>query len=763
MRIALAAAIARWCKRIRPAWPAVVLLLCGALALGVAFQLRPPLVVLADDPGCVSLLDGFHDVETSAGRSYRWTRAQATVRLPEVGLPSPWELILDLSGRPDSQSPFSLLVDGQKVAEWDVAPGVGTYSIVLPGGSLAVARTVRLEFRTVAFASAKDPRELGVAVERIELRPLGRGFRGIPAVPFLLFLALSLLTYAGWWRWTGHRAVAFAGGAVVLGLAAAGIHSYWPMQRFRPMEWAVVVGAVALLGLVYGPEVRRDGSRLLVAMRTGRVRARPAASLPVSSGWAWGIRVVALLVLVLHLVAPWLPLERGPYENLWWGVRFFARAPAVGRWAGVLLAVAVCLGADRLAGAALVLSCRWRRVCRLNPFVGIGLLALVAVVFFWLLRTRCYYGDWEEIVEDISLGALWRERSPLDFWLRAWLGRALAARWPAWLSVGPPLSRCLVQPVPVTDSFGPLRPTLAALSCVAGGFFLAGLGALALALFRVRLERWIFVLLVAGQGTALLFAGYIEMYTLVTAAMVWYLLAGALALQRRAGVFWTVLLFGLAVATHLQALYLAPSLVWVVLAAGHQGAGGRMRSLLRALLAGLLVVAVLGAGFLLLGYDPGRLRWASRGLGGVDGVFFKHLWRAAPEAHEPYPILSWEHLRAVVNQQLLVAPLSLWVLVCGLAALGCRGWRKGGDPVLCFLLLVSLPALLFTWVYNPDLGARQDWDLLAPPAVLLTVAAAYLLLARLRPARVRLSSALAWIAVSVLHSGAWMWLNRLGL
>lgn len=752
-----------WNRQVRALWPALFLLVGGIVALVAAFQARPPVVVRVGAAESEPLLRNFHAPESIGGRAYRWTRAEASVRLPEVGLPAPWELVLYLSGQPARTTPLFLAVDGHALGRLDVAPNGGAYSLVLAGNSPPVARTIELELRTSPFFPPNDPRELGVAVERIELRTLGGGLRGIALGPFLLFLGLSLLVYGGLARLSGSRLVGLGAGAAVVGFACAGVHRYWPTQQVRPLPWAAVIGSVALLGLVYGPAVRRDLGGLFRAVAAGRVAPRQAGAVAVPRGWLWAMGAGAFLVLALHLAAPRLPVEQGPYENFSWGVHFFARFPVAWRWGAALATAAVCLGSGWLAGALLWLSFRARR-CRLrNAFLAIGLAAVLSVALFWFLRTRCFYGDWEEIVEDISLGALWRERSPLDFLLRAWLGRALAAQWPAWLRVAPPLSGCLVHPAAATDTSGALRGALGALSCFVGGLFVAGVSALAAALFPQRLERTLFVLLMVGQGTALLFAGYIEMYTMVTAALVVCLLFGVLALQRRVGFVWAVWAFALAVATHLQAAYLAPALLYVVWNAVPEGRSKRIRALLEAVVAGLLLLVLVAGIFLLLGYDPGRLRWASRGLGGVDGVFFKHLLRPAPEAHEPYPILSWEHLRAVLNQQLLAAPLSLYAVVATVAAFGRRLRALLADRIFVFLLVAALPALFFTWVYNPDLGARQDWDLLAPPFVLLTAAAAYLVLGRIRPARTRLSGAIVWLSASLLHSVSWLWLNRLGL
>ncbi|MGQ9667695.1 MAG: hypothetical protein ACUVWB_10310, partial [Anaerolineae bacterium] len=91
---------------------------------------------------------------------------------------------------------------------------------------------------------------------------------------------------------------------------------------------------------------------------------------------------------------------------------------------------------------------------------------------------------------------------------------------------------------------------------------------------------------------------------------------------------------------------------------------------------------------------------------------------------ERYTMFSWGHLLDWANEQLLVAPFSL-VLV--LTALATRAGRRAlRQPAGLFLAVSALNYLLFISVWNPDYGGRRDWDLFAPAALPLTLLAAYL-------------------------------------
>ena len=64
--------------------------------------------------------------------------------------------------------------------------------------------------------------------------------------------------------------------------------------------------------------------------------------------------------------------------------------------------------------------------------------------------------------------------------------------------------------------------------------------------------------------------------------------------------------------------------------------------------------------------------------------------------------------------------------------------------------------------WNPDLGPRNDWDLLALSALPLTMLAAYLLL-HLPPSRARRLALVAYLSVSAVHAAAWVLLHVLGI
>ncbi len=196
-------------------------------------------------------------------------------------------------------------------------------------------------------------------------------------------------------------------------------------------------------------------------------------------------------------------------------------------------------------------------------------------------------------------------------------------------------------------------------------------------------------------GINQLFFGYIESYPVSAVAILAYLWAG-LRSAKRGGNLLLVLAFAIAVASHLIALYLVPSLLYLIL----RGEPSRLRRV------GLIGLAVIlpSAFLVLLGSGPDQwvhtLDLATRAA---------RTGAAAAATVRPYGILSLSHLIDIANEALLVLPIPLLLLLT--VALTGKRSVPGVNPERGFLVLAAGAGLVGLALLVLPVAAAQDWDL----------------------------------------------------
>jgi hypothetical protein len=148
--------------------------------------------------------------------------------------------------------------------------------------------------------------------------------------------------------------------------------------------------------------------------------------------------------------------------------------------------------------------------------------------------------------------------------------------------------------------------------------------------------------------------------------------------------------------------------------------------------------------------------------GGGDGIWFVPLFETTNE-WQHYTMFSVAHLLDWANEQLLISPFGIPLLVLTLLTVyrfrPTLFDRLGDKDYNIFLGVISITYLLLTWLWNPDYGGRKDWDLFAPSAFVYTLWAGFLFV-RVLPDKDKLKeSSLFIIAVSLLHTAAWIFTN----
>lgn len=731
-------------------------LMLGALPYQLPSTYRLDLVN-ADD----AALDGFHRAERDGG--FRWSTETASLFLPPLGTPG--QLRIVAAGYRPANLPLPELqafFAERPVGRWMTSNAEAAYEAPLRALWLPLGAELRLQSEAYTRGTGNNQRTLGVAVTRVEIDLPGPA--GGPVRPPLVSLVLSGLLI-----WLLQQAARRLGLEpwpsliVSTGLAGLAIAAFLLFLTMRsPLDrasWqlAAPLALLGLCGLALLPGWNQAGSPVARPTISPTI-ANPATVLTKrrrldSDHIDWLMIALAVGLLALHLLSWFLPAGNTDGRGGLWGLRMIYRLPA---WLPILLAVPVGLIAlltshirlgrlvlDRLAGPphrpaqALNVARGW--LSRSGPPLLAGLAALP---LFWLGRARPeLFGDSAEITRKITFeAAIWREREPLDFFLHVQAFRLLS-----------PLTGWDVPTV------------YAVMSCLAGTLFVVAVVSLSARLAVRANDRWLVSGLILSAGFVQLFFGYLESYTLVTAGLAIALLLGLLCLDGRLGPAWPA--FGLAAAATLHpiAIAAAPALAILCLARWQQS-GYRLRAglsqLLPALIGLITPFILLVALFIAYGYTWERWQLASRQFGGVDGRTFKPLIRVTSNL-ERYPLLSFDHPLAWLNEQLLIAPLGWPLVLLLLLWVGHRGlWR---DARFAFLFLAAVSTTAFTALWNPDLGTLNDWDLLSIGALPTMALAGYLLVTL--PPRTSRRPLVGWLllAVNLYHTGLWVAGNSLQL
>ncbi|HEX6209183.1 MAG TPA: hypothetical protein VF136_00305 [Methylomirabilota bacterium] len=239
----------------------------GAVAMVLAYAWSPALVLEMghDRPG---LLAGVYRGERDGGRTFAWTTSRADLRLPGLDRHVSWSIRVHARGSrqdPADLPALTILADGLPVAE---APTANEYRQV---SGTAPARldgrrglTISLASSTTFVPGQGDPRELGLQIDRVEVRPSARTVLAPPqsvvaaAVPAAIFGAVF-----GWLSATALTAVVAAvllafGQAAVIGLGTGPYAGEWMADVVR-LAAGIALGLLAVTMAL--PRARRTPLR----------------------------------------------------------------------------------------------------------------------------------------------------------------------------------------------------------------------------------------------------------------------------------------------------------------------------------------------------------------------------------------------------------------------------------------------------------------------------------------------------------------------
>jgi tetratricopeptide (TPR) repeat protein len=257
--------------------------------------------------------------------------------------------------------------------------------------------------------------------------------------------------------------------------------------------------------------------------------------------------------------------------------------------------------------------------------------------------------------------------------------------------------------------------TYALLSCVAGSLFIFLTFIFSDFVGKQRSEKILSFFILISLGSMELFFGYVEHYSFLYVFVFVFIFAALAYLEGKLKLIFPLLAFLLAILSHVSAVYLLPSVLFLFLLRDGLTTNGEIKiSPRRVFWIGFLAFVFLV--IFILGYKK---------YGWIVPRLFVPLTKG--DYYAPgYTLFSLSHFLDFLNQQLLISPVGLILL---LALLFCKIPKKlFKDKISWFLLIVALPQLLMNFLLNPILSASRDWDMFSGVSLGYTILGLYLFL-----------------------------------
>jgi hypothetical protein len=356
------------------------------------------------------------------------------------------------------------------------------------------------------------------------------------------------------------------------------------------------------------------------------------------------------------------------------------------------------------------------------------------------------------------------------------------------------------------------------LSPLAGGIYLSIV--LRLSEDRRLAPGWLTVGLLTSLGLIQLFFGYIENYSFAAAGILAYLWLGMKTLRGESPLWLAATVLAITNAIHPSTIVYAPSLLWLGMERvdrrsqtadrpqtadrRRQTADRRRRTtdgrpqttdaipniqysisntqypisntqypipystfrILTSIALPMLLVAAFTVALMEVGGHGIAALLEHDRPGGGDGRWLVPIFETTTR-WEHYTMFSWLHIRDLLNQQALTAPVVLPALLLGWIGTIAARKRLTYDEdrteraITRFLALAAGAHLLLIMIWNPDYGGQRDWDLFSLAAIPTTLLLIWALPRFLPDAHLRRAAVFPLILVQALHTAAWIYQNRL--
>ena len=266
----------------------------AAAALVVLYG-RSPTIRFEMDREQAPGVSGFYPSERNGGLTFAWMGASAELRFPGLDRRVPWSCTATITGGRPAGLPVPVLdfsADGLVIRSWQVRGIPGAVSFDVPANPARSGVVLGIAVSSTFTPGPHDPRELGIAFDRLACEPAGGSTARPPRASIIRATAAAVIIGAGFGL-AGLPALAAVGFAAVVALAQAwplawGMAPYHP-QAVPAVPLAIGLALVLVLTLALIDVFRRQ---------------------PVSVSWraAAAITVLAGYLKMLILLHPSMPI-----------------------------------------------------------------------------------------------------------------------------------------------------------------------------------------------------------------------------------------------------------------------------------------------------------------------------------------------------------------------------------------------------------------------------------------------------------------------
>lgn len=360
-----------------------------------------------------------------------------------------------------------------------------------------------------------------------------------------------------------------------------------------------------------------------------------------------------------------------------------------------------------------------QKILSKKEVLGYAFFSTIFMFFFWLLRSRTHFlGDGYAVISHLESEQYLRTGfEPLEIFSHLYIYKFL---------------KLFFSP---TAEF-----VYAGLSVLAGGVFVFVLFFLTKALSEDKLDRLLIFSMFIFSGATELFLGYAENYTLLYVSIFAYLYFSLRYLQGKAKLFLPVFFSLLSIGFHLSSVSLLPSLAFLFILKNKEEGG--IFGIKKAVPLIFILTSVAG---ILIYYV-----WS---INPVLLEIFVPVFKGQPYAAS-YTLFSFPHLLDILNQHLLLSSAGIILLL--VMILTYKGIIEFKDPIISFLVIVSITQFAYHFLVDPKFGAPRDWDLFSSVALGYTLLGVYLFIKFVQSKRY---PALIIIFVAFLTALPWFLLN----